>query len=494
MESPASIQTTAASVDAQAATTLQAALQQSFQAPFQSPLQDTATLRRHAHELFLAGVQAASPRALVHNALSLRGRNLVVKPVQSASGDCLEFDLALYKRVMVIGCGKAVVPMAQAVAEILGDVVNEGLITTKHGFAAVQEQNAQCPMFTICEAGHPIPDEASVEAARRTLALVEAAAEQDLIINLVTGGGSAVWTLPAEGVTLASMQELTRLLLSSGATIHEMNCLRKHLTQVHGGQLAGRTKATILSLVLSDVVGDALDVIASAPTVADASTFQDAWNVLERRAILASTPEVIVRHLQRGLAGEIPETPKQPPPNAVNVLIGSNIVALRCVQQQAEALGYEAVIETACLQGEAREAAWSLVRTMAHRYLHSTHHRPLCLIAGGETTVTLHSTDTEAFGGRNQEMALAAALALQGMENVVFLSGGTDGNDGPTDAAGGMVDGETIERAAALGLDAHAMLESHNSYTFLKASNDLLFTGATQTNVMDIHLCLRSDV
>ncbi len=488
--SSASIHTTAASVDAQAAATLQALVQRSAQAIA------TGALRRHAQELFWAGIQAASPRALVHTALSLRGSRLFVKPVQAVSDDCIEIDLSLYNRVLLIGCGKAVVPMAQAVREILGSVVNEGLITTKYGFAAVQaavqEENAQHPMPTVLEAGHPIPDEASVDAARRTLALVEAAAEQDLIINLVTGGGSAVWTLPAEGVTLAAMQELTRLLLSSGATIHEMNCLRKHLTQVHGGQLAERTKATILSLVLSDVVGDSLDVIASAPTVADTSTFQEAWNVLERRAIMASTPEVIIRHLQRGLAGEIPETPKQTPPNAVNVLIGSNIVALRCVQQQAEALGYEAVIETACLQGEAREAAWSLVRTMAHRYLHSTHHRPLCLIAGGETTVRLHATDTEAFGGRNQEMALAAALALQGMENVVFLSGGTDGNDGPTDAAGGIVDGGTIERGIASGVDAHAMLESHNSYTFLKASNDLLMTGATQTNVMDIHILLRS--
>jgi hydroxypyruvate reductase len=363
--------------------------------------------------------------------------------------------------------------------------IEAGLVATKHGFTASQPETELHQSFTILEAGHPIPDESSVQAALRTLAMIQHLAEDDLVINLVSGGGSSVWTLPAEGLSLPELQRVTDLLLASGATIHEINCLRKHLTQLHGGRLAQCTNATILSLILSDVVGDDMSVIASAPTVQDSSTFQDALDVLERRQILTSAPSSIIQHLQRGVRGEIPETPKAPPANALNVLVGSNLVALRCIQERAQVLGYAATITTATLQGEARDVAQTLVcGTLSD----TSSVAKTCIIAGGETTVTLRGNGK---GGRNQEMAMAAALALQGRTDVVFLSAGTDGNDGPTDAAGGIVDGQTIVRGAAVGKNIDEALANNDSYHFLQASHDLLFTGATQTNVMDVQIILR---
>ncbi len=453
---------------------------------------NTATMRRHAQELFLAGINAAHPRTLTRNAMRLDrtpdgATVLVVQPVY---GKALCFELDHYHHVLVVGCGKAAVPMAQAVEELLKARIEQGLITTKYGFAKPTGTDATLERIAVLEAAHPVPDEAGLRAAMQTLQIAKQATEHDLIINLVSGGGSALWMLPAEGLTLSDVQRLTELLLASGATIHQMNCVRKHITQLQGGQLAKRTRATILSLILSDVVGDVLDVIASGPTVTDTTTFADALSVLEHYSLIDQAPKTIIEYLQRGTAGHIQETPKTPPVNATNALIGSNVIALQHIKELAQSLGYNVVIEDTALQGEAREVAIRLVqRALSLAHQAQAREQPLCLIAGGETTVTVHGTG---IGGRNQEMALAAALELHGRNDLVFLSGGTDGNDGPTNAAGGLVDGQTIERGKAQEKNPYEALRNNDSYHFLQATGDLVITGATQTNVMDIQILLHA--
>jgi hydroxypyruvate reductase len=341
-----------------------------------------------------------------------------------------------------------------------------------------------------------LPDEAGSRGAGEIVRLLGKTGERDLVIFLISGGGSALLPLPAEGLTLGDKQNLTERLLECGASIQEINALRKHVSRVKGGRLAGLAyPSTLISLILSDVVGDDLDSIASGPTVPDTSTFADCRNIIAKYGLERKLTPAIVRHIERGTRGEAKETPKPGDPafgRTQNVVVGSNIAAAVAAKEKASQLGYNSLILSTFIEGET-EAAAKLHAAIAREIISSGNPAvpPACVISGGETTVTLEGKGT---GGRNQEFALAAAIDIDGLENVLVLSAGTDGTDGPTDAAGALADGATMERARKLGLDAHRHLRENDSYNFFKPLGDLLITGPTNTNVMDLRVLLISKI
>ncbi len=388
---------------------------------------------------------------------------------------------ARHRRVLVLGCGKASGAMAGAAEDVLGECIAEGFVVVKDGYTVPLRR------VTLAEAGHPVPDERGLAASARLLALARSAGEDDLVLFLVSGGGSALSPAPAPPITLAEKQQVTRLLLGAGATIGELNAVRKHLSQLKGGLLARAAwPATVLTLALSDVIGDPVDVIASGPTAPDPTTYATALEVLERRKVWVRTPASVLDRLEAGLRGEIEETPK--PGDRVfsrvtNRVIGNNALITGAAVAAAERLGYRPQLLTRELQGEACEIAGELV---AHaRRLEP----PACLIAGGETTVTVKGRGK---GGRCQEFALAAALQLRRGDGLTVLAAGTDGTDGPTDAAGAIVDATSVPRATAAGVDPRCALDANDAYTCLGASGDLLVSGPTNTNLLDLYLVLRS--
>lgn len=388
-----------------------------------------------------------------------------------------------YERILVIGAGKAAAPMAQAVESVLGDRLTDGCVVVKYGHEAPTRR------VRVLQAGHPVPDAAGLAAGAAILDLARQAGPRDLVICLLSGGGSALLEALPPGIGVADLQQTTDLLLASGATIHEINTLRKHLSLLKGGRLAAAVApATLLTLVLSDVVGSPLDVIASGPTVPDPSTWADAGAVVEHYALADRLPVAVRRHLEAGLAGAVPDTPKPGDPLFARsrvCIVGDNAVAAAAAAAAAEREGYRSLILTTFLEGEAREVARVAV-ALAREV--QTHARPVpppaCLILGGETTVTLGPQPGR--GGRNQELALAAAVALAGRRGITLVALATDGTDGPTDAAGGVVDGATLARGTALGLDAYDHLRRHDAYPYLEAVGALLKTGPTRTNVNDL--------
>jgi len=393
------------------------------------------------------------------------------------------YDLDRYRRIFVVGAGKAGAPMTQAVEAVLGDRIDGGLVVVK------TEHSGPTRCVRIAEAGHPTPDAAGVAAGREILALVADTSKDDLVIALLSGGGSALLVSPAAGVPLADLQKLTTHLLACGATINEINCLRKHCSGVKGGQLArAAAPATLITLVLSDVIGSPLDVIASGPTAPDSSTWDDAWSTVEKYDLAGKLPHAIVARLQAGLRGEIPDTPDADDPvfaAGQTVVVAENFLAAQAAQVKAQGMGYNTLLLTTFLDGDAAGAG-RLLAALAQEVQTSGNPvpAPACLILGGETTVQLGRNPGK--GGRNQELALAAGLALQGCQGVTVVSLATDGSDGPTDSAGAMADGGTVERGAAQGLSAAEHLSGHNAYPYLVASHDLLRTGPTQTNVNDL--------
>ena len=438
---------------------------------------DPALRRAHARAIFDAGVAAADPGRCVHQALAVTGDALRCGP--------LRFPLDTISSLRLVGAGKATAAMAAAAEAILGDRIEYGAINTKYGHALPL---ARVETF---EAGHPVPDEAGVAGARRQLELLTDLAPDALVLGLFSGGGSALLPAPAEGLTLAEKQETTRLLLACGATIDEINALRKHLSAIKGGLLArAAAPARVVALMLSDVIGDPLDTIASGPTHPDTTTFGDCLAIVDRYDLRGQLSSPVRQHLEAGARGEQPETPKPGDPcfaRAESLVIGNSRLAIDAAAHKASALGYKVLVLTSRLQGEARQAAAALV-SIAQETAETNRPiaRPACLIAGGETTVTLRNNGK---GGRNQELALAAALQLEGWP-ATLLSGGTDGTDGPTDAAGALADGQTLSRARAQGLDARAFLDRHDSYPFFAALDDLVITGPTGTNVMDLQIVL----
>jgi glycerate 2-kinase len=411
-------------------------------------------------------------------------------PFRAVSGQMDEIRSYFMKegfdRFTVIGFGKAAMSMARSVEAFLGDLPVAGGVVTPRGYCGERPER-----IAVHEAGHPLPDADGVAATETLVSLAANAAKGTLILCLVSGGGSALFVAPQTGITLADKQATTLLLLRSGADIREMNTVRKHLSRVKGGRLAEIAyPGTTVTLILSDVIGDQLDVIASGPTVPDPTTYGDALDVLEKYRLTDKVPRSVLDLLALGKQGMLPETPKPEDPlfdNVRNVLIGSNRLALAGAQLAAEAEGFATEILSAEISGEAREAGLQLARTVLAIRQRMEVKTPLCLLSGGETTVTVTGNGR---GGRNLEFALSFALEIEGVPGITLLSAGTDGADGPTDAAGAVVDGQTIPRAKDRGLDAIAALRDNDSYTFFQQAGGLLITGPTGTNVMDLQIVL----
>ncbi len=418
-----------------------------------------ASLRRQALRIFQAALKAADPaEAVVRHAYLL--------------------SVEAYRDIYVIGAGKASAQMARAVERLLGSRIKGGEINVKDGHAAALRR------IQINECSHPIPDQRGVAGARHIAQIASQAGRDDLIVCLISGGASALLPLPAPPITLAEKQKTTRLLLHCGANIHEINCVRKHISLIKGGQLARLAyPATLLTLVLSDVIGDDLDAIGSGPTVPDRSTFADARAIFEKYRIWSKLPAA-VRNRFTSAAGETPKPGDKIFEKTRTVIVGSNALAVDAAVLEARRLGFHTLVLSTFIEGEAREVA--RLHAAIAKEIRATGRpieTPACVISGGETTVTIRG---QGLGGRNQEFALAAALDIAGLRDTLILSAGTDGTDGPTDAAGAMVDGTTLAR----GRDAAAFLANNDSYHFFEAIGDLIKTGPTGTNVADIHLIL----
>jgi len=430
----------------------------------------SARRREDLHAIIQAALEAADPAVAIRRLCKLNKRSGVLQV-----GEELSYDLRAFKRILVVGAGKATATMAWAVEQILGDRIAAGLINVKYGHLAPDALRR----IEINECGHPVPDEAGWRGARRIAEIARDARKDDLVLCLISGGASALMPLPVDPLTLADKQDITRRLLACGADIHEMNAVRKHYSAIKGGHLAKLAyPATVLTLILSDVIGDDLSTIGSGPTVPDPTTCGR------------------VREVFRKYGLEVPfepvESPK--PGDAVfrrvrNVIAGSNRLAMEAARKQARKLGYRTLVLSSTIEGETRDVA--RVHASIAREIVATGQpipAPACVISGGETTVTIRNSG--GLGGRNQEFALAAAIDLQGTPNVTMASIGTDGTDGPTDAAGAIADGMTVARAARRGLVASAYLAANDSYRFFDPLKDLIRTGPTGTNVMDLRLIL----
>lgn len=441
-------------------------------------LKTVKTLRQDAKAIFQAGISAVDALKCVQRYLIRDGEVLRIGEK--------DYDLAQVENIFVIGAGKATASMAKAVQTVLGDRITDGCINVKYDHVLPLD------IIRLHEAGHPLPDMAGIEGSRQIKSLLERSGKNDLVLCLLSGGGSALLPFPAKGLTLEQIQQLTQQLLHIGATIQEINILRKHVSQVKGGRLACLAHPSpLVTLILSDVIGDDLASIASGPTVPDPSTFQDCLDILDRYSLISKIPAPLLAFLQAGARGEKEETPK--PDNPVfqkthNVIIASNLTALKAALNRAKELGYNTLLLSSSIMGETREVA-KVHAAIAEEIQYSglPVSKPACVISGGETTVTVSG---QGLGGRNQEFVLAAALQIKDMNNAVVLSAGTDGTDGPTDAAGAIADGATIQRAQALGLEASQFLQDNDSYHFFQPLGDLLMTGPTLTNVMDLRLVM----
>ena len=430
--------------------------------------------RRDALAIFRAGLTAADPLEAVSRCSRVRQGRLTV-------GSC-RYRLSDYRRVVVVGAGKASAAMAVAVERQLGSLIEGGLINVKYG------HTARLRHIELNECGHPVPDEAGIAGSEKIAEIVRTAGPEDLVICLISGGASALLPSPAPPITLEEKQATTRLLLACGANIHQMNAVRKHLSTLKGGQLARLARpAKVLSLLLSDVVGDDLGVIGSGPTAPDPSTFADALRVLDHYDLRGRVPRSVRERLEGGEAGRIEETPKSVP-NACNVVAGSNRLAVDAAEAAARALGYRTVVLSTTIEGETRDVA-RMHAAIAREIVQSKRPAkpPVCLLSGGETTVTIRGGGK---GGRNQEFTLAAAIDIAGLERVTVLSAGTDGTDGPTDAAGAIADGRTVARADKVRLSASRFLAENDSYNFFEKVGGLIRTGPTKTNVMDLRIVL----
>lgn len=433
-----------------------------------------------------AALQAVDPGEAVRRCLRREGDQLRV--------GARRWPLTAATRVRLIAVGKAAPAMAGAAVEVLGEHLDAGVVVTKYDHASGYRWPEA---VRVLEAGHPVPDAAGLEGARAVGQLLDDTRADDRVLVLISGGGSALLPSPVEGVALDDVQATTDLLLRAGATIVELNAVRKHLSRLKGGQLARRAApAAVAALILSDVVGDPLDVIASGPTAPDPTTYADALAVLARYDLRERVPAAVQAHLAAGAAGDVQDTPKpgQPPfdegdaDGVHNVIVGSNRAAARAAVAAAEQRGYRSLLLTTYVEGEAREVAQVAAALAKGLRRHGDPLAPpACLVWGGETTVTVRG---EGQGGRNQELALATALAMEGVPDVGLLALATDGTDGPTDAAGAIVDGRTAQAARAQGWDPRDALAANNAYPLLEAAGALLRTGPTGTNVNDLLVLL----
>lgn len=437
----------------------------------------SSPIRPLLRKLIVRGLDAVDARKAVGRAILRSGNELVIGRRR--------YDLRRYERVVVLGAGKAAASMAQAVERQLGPWLEGGFVVVKHGHVVPTRR------IVVAEAGHPVPDRSGQRAVARLCAMAEELGRHDLLIVLLSGGASSLLPAPVAGVTLADKQRTTQELLRCGASIREINTVRKHLSRIKGGRLAELTKATIATLILSDVLGDDLSAIASGPTVPDPTTYQEAVAILKRYHIWRAVPQRVRRHLDRGCQGFAHETPK---PGASlfrrvhHHIVGNNLAAVTTVAHAAREAGLRTLVHRSALTGEARDEGQRF-GILAKNIVRACNplQRPCCVVAGGETTVTVTGKGT---GGRAQEFAAAAALEIAGLAKVWVVAIGTDGTDGPTDAAGAVVDGHTMARAQRLSMDIKGALKEHNTYPALKRLNQLIVTGPTGTNVNDLYLLL----
>lgn len=431
-------------------------------------------------EIHLAGLRAVEPENAVKVHVRRSGNDLHVGERSYALDD--------FERIILVGAGKGAAPMAKAVEDVLGDRLAAGWITVKYGHGLSLKKTR------VMEAGHPIPDEAGLEATRTLLARLGECSEHDLVVGVFSGGGSALLPAPCPAVSLEEKKELTRLLLECGASIDEINAVRKHLSRSKGGGLAKAAHpATVVSLLLSDVIGDRPDVIASGPTAPDVSTFADALETVERYGLTRKISTNVLGRLNDGAAGRLEETPKPGDPlfaGLLNLVVGNNRAALNAAADRARALGFHTLVLSSGIRGEAREVA-KVFAAVGREVVEAGHPvaAPACILAGGEPTVTVRGPGK---GGRSQELALAFAIAVDGMDRLALLAAGTDGTDGPTDAAGAFADGHSCDRALRLGLIPREFLARNDSYNFFAPIDQLFKTGPTRTNVMDL-FCLIVD-
>jgi glycerate 2-kinase len=443
-----------------------------------SEKKDLSVLRRDAVSIFNNAINSVHAASTVKRCCSIASHYY-------HAGNA-SFDLSRYQNIYVVGAGKASAHMAKAVEDLLREHIREGMIIVKYGHGVPLNK------IRINEAGHPIPDENGRLAARQLLDLAEKAGKDDLIICLISGGGSALLPMPNPPLTLTDKQKTIKILLACGATIDEINRVRKHMSLIKGGWLAQKAyPATLVTLIVSDVPGDRLDVIASGPTVPDPSTFKDCMEVIAKYQLANKLPVSVMDYMNSGYSGKIKETPKPGDPafsTTFNLIVGSNADALLAAKQTAESLGYHTMILSSSICGNTRDAA--LFHTAIAKEIRKSANPlppPACVLSGGETTVKVTG---KGLGGRNQEFALAAALDIQGQECMVILSAGTDGTDGPTDVAGALVDHTIVPNAMSAGLDPEIFLNNNDSYHFFKNTNGLIATGPTGTNVMDLRVIL----
>ncbi len=432
------------------------------------------SLRGILSEIFQAALHAVSPYDIVKQYCS----HMISPDALNAAGI-----------MKVIGFGKAACPMAQAAEDVFQNRIDHGVIITKYSHCS----GYNFSRIAVHEAGHPLPDENGLKGTEHVMTVVRGSDENTLILCLVSGGGSALLVSPYDGITLSEKQTVTDLLLKSGADIQELNAVRKHLSRVKGGRLAEIAyPATIISLILSDVMGDRVDAIASGPTAPDLSTYDDALFVLHKYDLIDKTPSTVLHTLRKGSDGIIPESPKEGGvvfQKVHNIIIGSNSTALHAARDRVQAIGLKSEIISEKIAGEARDmGVWlASVAREIRKSSKGGNYKRTCLISGGETTVTVRGNG---LGGRNMELALAFAIQIEGISGITLLSAGTDGTDGPTDAAGALVDGHTVQMARAFGMDPHRCLDNNDSYSFFKKTGGLFVTGPTGTNVMDIQIIL----
>jgi glycerate-2-kinase len=435
--------------------------------------------RKDAFNILNAAINSVKPSQLIKNQISLNGN--ILKIVEQ------QIDLSQFENIYIVGAGKASAFMAQSLEEILQNKVTSGAVVVKY------DHGAPCQKIKIFEGGHPIIDENSLAGTDQILNLVQLASEKDLVICVISGGGSALLEKLPEGISLTDLQRTFKLLLECGAAIEEINTVRKHLSLVKGGQLARAiAPATCLTLIISDVIGDPVESIASGPTAADPTKFQNTWQVIKKYQLTNQLPEALKNYLQKGGEGKIPETLKPGDPifnKTQNIVLGNNFLSLETAQRAAIELGYNSLILTSQIQGEAREIGKATAGIVTE-ILASGHpiQRPASLLIGGETTVTIRG---DGKGGRNQELVLSALLSLKNVTNpYILISCGTDGTDGPTDAAGGIISNETWEKAKNLNLKPQEFLDRNDAYHFLEKVDGLIKIGPTGTNVMDIIFAL----
>ena len=432
--------------------------------------------RQIIKNIFLAGVESVKPDNLIARSVSLDQNILRI--------ETLKYNLSDIKNIYVVGAGKASALMAGAVETILGSKITAGHIITKYGHAVPLK------FIGLTEAGHPVPDENGIKGTDQIISLVENAGKEDLVICLLSGGGSALLIDVPEGCTLGDLKMLTDILLKSGATINEINCIRKHLSKVKGGLLAKTAfPSRVITLILSDVIGDPLDVIASGPTAPDPTTFSDAIALINKYNIRNDIPVKIYEVIQEGLDKKRQETLKESDEALLltkNLIIGNNVLALNKAKEKAESSGYETHIITNKLAGDVSDVARYIIETAAQNKSDNLN-KSICLLFAGEPTVKITG---KGLGGRNQHLALIIARLLKEKPGITFLSGGTDGTDGPTDATGAVADFLTTEKASGLHLDIDKFINDDDSYNFFRQVGGLIKTGPTQTNVMDLMIVL----